>query len=174
MLRSWCIKNTFINNVIPYSKNYLNNKFITQKTFDQIQKNSLNLFKIYKQKYNTYYDFFNLNDTKIYLNITEQDHLYPEPYSLVSTNFIHSTLQIKFKDTTINEIYNIKFNYPNDFEISVYYLLKINEDIEKQFAFTDSPNENFFYGIKHKKSTMNLLNLLSHKIYSKNNNYLHF
>lgn len=158
MLKSWCMKNTFISKAIPYSKNYLNNNFTSKKTFYQPQNINFDLFKIDKQMATTYNDNFKLTDFKININITEQDHIYPEPYSLVTNNFIYSTLYISFKNTSIIEMYNIKFNYPDDFSGTIHYLLLINNTVEKQIAFTGFSNEYFSNGLKHIPSTIDMLN----------------
>jgi hypothetical protein len=159
MLRTWTMKNTFISKLLPYSYNYLNNNYISKTTFEQKQNTNFNLFKIDKQISTTFHDNFNLSNFKINVNITEQDHLYPKPYSLISNNFIYSTLHISSKNTNIIEMYNIKFNFPDDFNATIHYLLLINNDTVKKVAFTGLDNKYFSNGLKQTRHTDDILSL---------------
>lgn len=164
MLRCWSIKHSFISSILPYSNNYLNNIFSSQKIFNQIQQNNFKLFQIDRQISTLYNDYYKSNNLSFNLNITEQNHLYPKPYSLVSSNFIHYNLDISTDNTNITEIFNIKFNHPEDFSINAHYLLTVNNNITRKIVFSGFPNYKFYNSLKHDKHTLKLLNSISNKI----------
>jgi len=164
MLRTWCMKNTFISKIIPHCNNYLNNNYILKKTFKQPQNVKLKLFKITNQRETIYHDYYKLSDFKVNINITEQDHIYPKPYFLISNNFIHSTLHISNKNKNIIEMYNIKFNYPDDFSATVHYLLIINNNVVKKHSFSGFDKDYFSNGLKQNHDIMVLLNSFSSKL----------
>lgn len=161
MLRAWTVKNTFISNVIPLTRNYLSNNYITKNKFNKTQNINCNICTVDKQIVRLYNDSYNTNDINLNIRITEQDHIYPQPYNLISTNFIHSSLHIKFNNTNINEYYNIQFNKPDNFYNTIYYLLIINDQIIQKTVIPNFPYDN---KINHTNSTCNLLNLFQNKL----------
>jgi hypothetical protein len=167
MLRCWSIKNSFVSNIIPYSKNYLNENYLNKKIIFQTQKNKGNLFNIDKQIIKRFNDINIINDIRFNINITEQDHLYPKPYSLVSSNYIHSSLNILFKNNKIDEIYNIKFNYPDNYLIDLHYILILNDSIEMKLTYTGYPNEKIYNLLTHNKYAMNILKSFSNNLHIK-------
>ena len=167
MLRIWGLKNTFINNLLPRCPNYLNKKHILRidcKKPNHVIINNNN-YNISQQRVTTFRDIYrNKSNLFFHSTITEIDNLYPRPYTLVTNHCVLANLEIIMNNTNIQEEYYIRFNHPNDFEFTVLYNLKINNNIVNELRFIEFPNGNFINNLKQTDETLKLIKYMNYKL----------